>query len=106
MFSHGSGAEHYDWSVDAYEALKSILAFSLFQFSTNNAGDSSGALLPPEFHATASLCRAVEKIILNQATFISYTVLQGFVISLFWMIIVRRLVCKSSTPNLSSLPAY
>jgi hypothetical protein len=95
---------YHDWSIVAYQSLKSIIAFPIWEFSRNNFGDPRLEPLPDEFKISASLCRPYYKILLDSRLFVAYLVLQSTVIMCCWAVIVWRLVCRIVIAELSSYP--
>lgn len=98
------GLGFHDWSIVAYQSLKSLVAFPIWEFSVNNFGDPFNQTLPPDFSTSASLCQRYDKIILDPGAFIAYLVLQSTVLASFCAVIILRLVYKSVIPELSSYP--
>ena len=107
-FSNGEAtpAGFNDWSIGAYQSLKSVLAFPLWAFSVNNVGDPerSNRTLPHEFNTSAALCKPLEKLVLNRMAFAVYIALQASIILFFWATIIWRWYSKSAIPELSSYP--
>jgi hypothetical protein len=95
---------YHDWSIVAYQSLKSLVAFPIWEFSRNNFGDPRLEPLPDEFKISASLCRPYYKLILNPWLFAAYLVLQSAVIMCCCVVIVWRLVCRIVIAELSSYP--
>ncbi|OCT52480.1 hypothetical protein CLCR_09860 [Cladophialophora carrionii] len=99
MFWHGDPhpAARHDWSTATYLSLKSILAFSMYMFSVNGAGDPlrSERSFPSRFETTASLCRPLEKVIVDPGAYIAYIVLQSTVILFLWVVVVWRWSLKT-----------
>jgi hypothetical protein len=94
----------HDWSVDAYQSLKSLLAFPIWEFSANNYGDPFEEDLPPEFHTSASVCEPYDRIVINSGMFIAYLILQSIVLAFFWGVIIWRWIGHYTVPELSSYP--
>ncbi|KAH0834433.1 hypothetical protein FOPE_03614 [Fonsecaea pedrosoi] len=104
LFSNAAPGANYDeWSIITYPSLESILAFPIWQFSVKGGG-STAESLPPEFHTSASLSNPLDKIVLNQAAFLVYLVLQTTVVAFLWVVLLWRCLWKSSTPQLSAYP--
>ncbi|KIW81980.1 hypothetical protein Z517_05006 [Fonsecaea pedrosoi CBS 271.37] len=104
LFSNAAPGANYDeWSIITYPSLESILAFPIWQFSIKGGG-STAESLPPEFHTSASLSNPLDKIVLNQAAFLVYLVLQTTVVAFLWVVLLWRCLWKSSTPQLSAYP--
>jgi hypothetical protein len=108
MFWHGDHhpAARHDWSTATYLSLKSILAYSIWMFSVNNVGDplKPTRLLPSEFETSTSLCRPLEKIVVDPGAFVAYVVLQSTVILFFWLVAIWRWNHKYPIQNLSCYP--
>jgi hypothetical protein len=70
------------WSTGPRQAFQSLLAYPLWFFNVNNAGNlryggnGTTLLLPDEFYTTASVARPFTKIVVNRAMFIIFVVLQ------------------------------
>jgi hypothetical protein len=103
LFSNAAPGGNYDeWSIITYPSLQSILAFPIWEFSIK--GGSTEGSLPPEFHTSASLSNPLDKIVLNQAAFVVYLILQTTVIAFLWVVLLWRCLWKPSTPRLSAYP--
>jgi hypothetical protein len=105
LFSNAQpGLGLHDWSIVAYQSLKSLVAFPIWEFSVNNFGDPFKETLPSNFSTSASLCKPYDKIALDPRAFIAYLVLQSTVLLFFCAVIILRLVYKSVIPELSAYP--
>ncbi|ETI24507.1 hypothetical protein G647_03876 [Cladophialophora carrionii CBS 160.54] len=64
----------------------------MYMFSVNGAGDPlrNERSFPSQFETTASLCRPLEKVIVDQGAYIAYIVLQSTAILFFWVVVVWR----------------
>lgn len=98
------GVDYHDWSVDAYQSLKSLIAFPIWEFGRNNYGDPRLEPLPDEFVISASVCRPYYKIILDYRLFIAYLFLQSTVLTFCWAVIIWRQVSKFQAAELSLYP--
>lgn len=98
------GVTYHDWSIVAYQSLKSLIAFPIWEFSRNNFGDPRLEPLPEEFNISASLCRPYYKIILDSRAFVAYLVLESVVLMFCWAVIVWRLLGRVVIGKLSSFP--
>ncbi|EXJ60641.1 hypothetical protein A1O7_04794 [Cladophialophora yegresii CBS 114405] len=108
MFSNGDTDpnDRHDWSTASDLSLKSILAFSVWLFSVNNGGDplKPTRRLPSEFETSASLCRPLEKVIVDRGAFIAYIVLQSTVLLFFWIVVIWRWTQTTLLQESSSYP--
>jgi uncharacterized membrane protein YgcG len=98
------GLGYHDWSIVAYQSLKSLIAFPIWEFSRNNFGDPRLEPLPDEFKISASLCRPYYKIIIDSRLFVAYLVLQSTVLMFCWVVIAWRLISRFDIAELSSYP--
>jgi hypothetical protein len=70
------------WSMELRQAMQSIISFPMWVFNTNNYGNVAlgsivdNSVLPQEYHTTASLARPYTRIVVNEAMFILFVVLE------------------------------
>jgi hypothetical protein len=70
------------WSIGQRQAFQSVLAYPLWFFNVNNAGNllwggnNSDLILPEEFYTTASVASPFTKIVVNKAMFVVFVILQ------------------------------
>jgi hypothetical protein len=98
------------WSTDVYSALKSLLAFVLWEFNVNNYGNpimresphQEITYLPPEFSTTASICNPYVKVVVDPRMFAAYLILQLVVLLFVWACLIIIWLSCSMLPEISS----
>jgi hypothetical protein len=98
------------WSTDIYTALKSLLAFVLWEFNVNNYGNpimrqsplQEITYLPPEFSTTASICNTYVKVVVDPNMFAAYLILQLVVLLFVWANLIIIWLSRSMLPEISS----
>lgn len=116
FWNKSPGQSEYDWGIDAYQTLKSTLAFVLWEFSANNFGDpqlsapnspypnGEVTFLPAEFHTSASACKPFTHIAVDRRMFGLYIALQSLPIIFCWMVLLWRIWNGFSKGQISSFP--
>ena len=107
-----SGTYNSIWETNAYTTLQSMLAFILWEFSTNSNGNPALAseqsgrqpILPSVFQTTASICQPYTKFVLNSTTFITYIILESFALAFCWVVVVWQCFSRHRHPELSAYP--
>ena len=70
------------WSVGSRQAFQSLLAYPLWFFNVNNAGNldwnrkNTTLVLPDEFYTDASVASPFTKIVVSKPTFVIFVILQ------------------------------
>ncbi|KAF2464867.1 uncharacterized protein BDR25DRAFT_318859 [Lindgomyces ingoldianus] len=111
----GLGGNVYDWSIETYQALKSMMAYILWEFSVNNWGnprmanatqlpDGQVEFLPAEFHTTAATVRPLTKFVLDRRMFALYIIFQSLPVLFSWAAAAWMLYIRLPRPELSSFP--
>lgn len=109
----GPASYHAIWQASAYNLLKSTLAFLLWEFTPNNNGNPAVANaesnnqtpdLPAEFHAKASVCQPFIRFVINEASFIVYSVLHSVALLFCWSVVLMGYWHRARLPVTTSLP--
>ena len=98
------------WSNELYNVLQSLLAFPIWQFNSNNFGNTqlkateivSG--LPPEFYTTASITKPYTRIVINHYMFMTFLVLESAMLALIWLVPIWLWASPRRLPKTSSYP--
>jgi hypothetical protein len=98
------------WSTDVYTALKSLLAFVLWEFNVNNYGNpimrpsphQEITYLPPEYYTNASICNPYVKVVVDPRMFAAYLILQLVVLLFVWASLIIIWLSRSMLPEISS----
>ena len=71
-----------DWSVGSRQTLQSLLAYPLWFFNVNNAGNlawgnnGTDLVLPEAFYTTAMVAKPFTKVVVNKAMFVLFVLLE------------------------------
>jgi len=96
------------WSSEEYHALQSLIAFPLWFFQPNNYGNIelrpnvTISTLPPEFYTTAAITTPYTKLVVNQAMFCAFLILEGTVLVFLWVVPIWLCLAPKKIPNISS----
>jgi hypothetical protein len=112
FWNYDSSLSEHDWSLEAYETLKSILAFTTWFFNENNFGnpqlgvpsEEEHYFLPTDFHTTASTATPSIRFIINRKMFMVYIVLQGLPVLFCWGVMLWPIMGKLQRVKTSSFP--
>lgn len=100
------------WETNAYNTLQSVLAWVIWEFSTNNNENPAVAVeqksrpphLPSQFHTNATVSQPYTRLVLSLAMFITYATLESLLLILCWVVIIWRWRQTLLLPEISSYP--